>query len=282
MIADWKKDAVFFSQLLPNRHPVLWEQLSEILRTHSIPARLLAGTRDIWARDFCPIQVGPSRFVKFRYCPDYLRAGYEHLITGNRVCGQMGNWGEIQVSRIILDGGNVVAAGNKAILTDKVFSENPKWERGRLLRRLAVLLQVDQCIIIPREPGCPIGHSDGIVRFLDDNLVVVNDYSKIDPGYGKRLRQALAGHGLQIETISHFREDRSEDGIPSAVGNYVNYLRIGRLVVVPAYGRRQDEEVRGKLESLCPESTVVPLNCVRLAREGGVLNCVTSTAWGRG
>jgi agmatine deiminase len=277
MIPDWKTNSVFFSRLFPQRHRALWKQLTEILREHGVPFALLAKTCDVWARDYCPIQVQGKRFVKFRYCPDYLQGRYERLITHDDVCKQMEDLGNIQNPEIILDGGNVVSSRSKAILTDKVFRENPNWKQNRLRSKLAELLQVDQCVMIPQETGDTIGHSDGVVRFLKENLVVVNDYSKVDPAYGRRLRTALAKHGLEIKTLPHFREDRSEDGIPSALGNYINFLRVGNLIVVPAYGKPEDEKACRTLERLCPKATVIPLNCVKLSRKGGVLNCVTWT-----
>ena len=63
---------MFFSRLLPERHSTLWKQLKGIFCKFHIPVGLIEGTRDIWARDYCPVQVGPRRSVKFRYFPDYL------------------------------------------------------------------------------------------------------------------------------------------------------------------------------------------------------------------
>jgi agmatine deiminase len=62
------------------------------------------------------------------------------------------------------------------------------------------------------------------------------------------------------------------------VGNYLNYLRTARVVVVPVYGVPTDEVVLGKIEELFAGVSVVPIPCTELAREGGVLNCVTWTA----
>ena len=116
-----------------------------------------------------------------------------------------------------------------------------------------------------------------MVRFLKKDLVVVNDYSTVDPSYGRRLCAVLTKYGLRIEILPHFREDRLEDGIPSAKGDYINFLRIGNLIVVPAYGSPEDAVACKTLERLCPKATVVPLDCVKLSRKGGVLNCVAWT-----
>ena len=59
------------------------------------------------------------------------------------------------------------------------------------------------------------------------------------------------------------------------------FLRVGDLVVVPVYGAAQDDAACRKLEELLPGARIVPLRCEGLAREGGVLNCVSWTGRSR-
>ena len=135
---------------------------------------------------------------------------------------------------IVLDGGNVVASRTKVILTDKVYKENPAIERPRLRARLEEVFQAE-CIFIPKEPYDAVGHSDGVVRFVAEDRVLVNDYSGVDPGYGTRLRNLLEKKGLEVETLPMFQEKarRRPGDLQSAVGIYINYLRVGDVVVVP-------------------------------------------------
>ncbi len=82
-------------------------------------------------------------------------------------------------------------------MTDKVVRENPGIGRSELLGMLRGLLRVEDLIVIPSEPYDVLGHADGVVRFLDEGNVVINDYSKLNPSYEKtgvlqtvfRLRQ---------------------------------------------------------------------------------------------
>ncbi len=278
MVPDWETNCCYLSRLLPGRHPALCRQLTDVLGTHGVPVRFLDGTRDIWARDYCPIQVAPNRFVKFRYFPDYLRCDQENLVTDdNTICQQLDSLGRCQRSDINLDGGNLVATQSTAVLTDKVYRENAGRQRGQLRRDFRETLGVTECVLIPKEPYDPIGHADGVVRFLDEGLVVVNNYSKVNSAYGTRLRKALQQAGLTVVELPHFQERRECNGIPSAVGNYVNFLRIGQLIIIPAYGVAEDDEACRTLEQLCPDVQVVSLPCTELAREGGVLNCITWT-----
>ncbi len=274
MIPDWETTEVFFSALLPVRHPDFWSRFAGLLAGTGVEPRLLAGTRDVWARDFMPVQVAASEFVLFQYRPDYLHDNAE-LVTPDEARQAVPLGARLCTSDINLDGGNVVASSDKAILTEKVYKENPEHARPALREELAAILRAN-CIFIPKEPYDVIGHADGVVRFIDEEVVVVNDYRELDRGYGARLEADLRRHGLTVERLPHFRTDEVVDGIPSAAGNYVNFLRVGKLVIVPAYGVPQDDLACETLELLLPGARVMPLRCGDLAREGGVLNCV---AW---
>ncbi|HWG41287.1 MAG TPA: agmatine deiminase family protein [Gemmataceae bacterium] len=275
MIAEWNTNCVFLAAMLESRHPKLFQGLRQSLVDHGVEVRLLQNVRDVWAVDYCPVQVAEGTLVKFTYSPDYLR-GHEHLITGDGVVGSFRDVGRCHRSNIVLDGGNVVTSGRTAFVTDKIYKENPGWERPQLRDKLQELLQVDQLLVIPREPFDPIGHADGQVRFLDEQTVLVNDYSTVDPAFGERLIRILRRYRLQVETLPYFHETRSREGIPSAVGNFVNFLRTEKVLVAPVYGTAQDEIALGKLESLFPSLPIVYLNCTDLAREGGVLRCISA------
>jgi agmatine/peptidylarginine deiminase len=274
LIPDWQTDVIYFSDLLPARHPDLWPRLVAVLDAAGVGHRLLKDTRDIWVRDFMPVQAAAGDFVLFRYRPDYLR-GHDGLVTADAARSVVPPGGRLRRSAINLDGGNVVASGKKAILTDKVYRENPGRERPSLRAELTGVLRAE-LVVVPQDPDDIIGHADGVVRFIEDGLVVLNDYREVCPSYGKRLESALRRGGLAIERLPHFYLDEECDGTPSAVGCYVNFLRVGGLVVVPAFGVPQDDLAYRALERLLPGARVVPLRCEILAQKGGgVLNCVS-------
>ena len=106
---------------------------------------------------------------------------------------------------IVLDGGNVVASRDKVILTDKIYRENPSVGQPRLRQRLEEVFQA-KCIIIPMDEPL-VGHADGVVRFIDKDHVLINDYSRIDAGYGEELRNLLEGSGLAVESMPLFEEN---------------------------------------------------------------------------
>jgi hypothetical protein len=275
MIADWHTNLVYFSDLLPARHPDLWQGLAGVLDQAGVGHRLLAGTRDIWTRDYMPAQVAEGDFVRFRYGPSYLRRRPD-LVTPDEARRAAPPGTNLRPSSINLDGGNVVASSTRVILTAQVYWENPEYDRPALRQALARVFQAE-CILVCGDPDDVFGHADGVVQFLDEGRVVVNDYRAVHPDYGERLEAALRRHGLAVERLPYDPTDEEHDGIPSAKGCYINYLRVGRLVVVPAFDMRQDDLACRTLERLLPGARIVPLRCEGLAREGGVLNCVAWT-----
>lgn len=273
MIADWDTNRLFVSDLLEKSEPDLFSWLQSLsgLALESVP-----GTSDIWCRDYMPVQLDDCRFCQFVYSPDYLH-GYESLITPPEKC-RLPFMQDVCQEPIVLDGGNVVASRTTVILTDKLYRENRKIKKAVLQRRLEQIFQT-KCIVIPSQSGDDVGHSDGVVRFVSEGLVFMNDYSATDPAYGAKLRTLLERNGLMVETLPMFEEDasRRQDDLPSAVGLYINYLRVGDVVVVPGYGRPEDAAALEKVRQVMPNASVYQVPCRRLAEKGGVLNCISWT-----
>jgi len=274
MITDAEANVVYISEMLESQYRELVGRLRGILSEHGIPVKVIRGTADFWVRDFMPVQLGPREFVRFRYTPDYLR-DHKHLITDFDQLEPIAEIERCQDSDVILDGGNVVGWGNRCIVTHKIFRENPGFGRSQLLRMLRDLLRVEELIVIPREPYDVVGHADGVVRFLDEGTVVINDYSKLDPSYGKRLKSALRRARLSWAEVPYKPKGGRRGELPPAFGNYVNYLRVSRVVVLPAYGIAEDDEARRIIEQGLPDTAVIQVDCSALSMKAGVLNCVT-------
>ena len=124
MIADHETNVVYVADTLERRFPSVHAGVKPILDEHGIPLRIIPGTRDIWCRDYLPIQVSENRFVQFRYAPDYLTGKYRHLRADGEIGPTLPFIVNCERSEIVLDGGNVVGWGDRAIVTDKVFREN--------------------------------------------------------------------------------------------------------------------------------------------------------------
>ena len=83
MITDNHTNSVYFSSLLPKKCPIMNAHITEALKKHGIPYAYLSETKDIWCRDFMPIQIEKERFVFYKYTPDYLKDTYGQSVQSN-------------------------------------------------------------------------------------------------------------------------------------------------------------------------------------------------------
>ena len=187
----------------------------------------LKGTKDIWCRDYMPVQIDVGKYVRFRYLPDYLRGKYEHLITDiGTVQGLPFEPNEMTTTDLLVDGGNVVHRTRHTCMTDKIYRENPAVNREILRGELESLLGVE-VIVVPKEPFDVIGHTDGVLRFVDESKVIVNDYRDVSLSYHDRLVKKLTGSGLQTILVPYKPSKEKADlesawGTPSTSSRSVN------------------------------------------------------------
>ena len=73
IITENEKNFVVFSSLFERSFPNLKSEIWNIIRSYHKSLGVVAHTRDYWARDYMPIQVEESVFIKFAYNPDYLQ-----------------------------------------------------------------------------------------------------------------------------------------------------------------------------------------------------------------
>jgi len=108
-------------------------------------------------------------------------------------------------------------------------------------------------VVIPKEPFDDIGHSDGMVRFIDEKTLLVNEYLGEGRAFGKRLHNRLRRKGFELILFPYNPTDEqgTDPGIPPAVGVYINFLHVGNLIVCPIFGNR-----RGRQRSSDPERSI--------------------------
>jgi agmatine deiminase len=275
-ITNKKQEVVFLSGLLPDRHPEFYYRFAELLTKNGIKHELLLDTRDIWCRDYMPLQVDKNTFIRFVYNPNYLRSYKKgrNTITDSREPSSLIGITYYD-SDILLDGGNVVMSDKKVIITDKVFDENPQYGKFELLEKLEKILH-REVIIITQHPQDFTGHADGMVRFLDDNTIFVNDYfsnEKENKFFKKWMMIALETRGLKCIPVPY--NPYNNIGYMSAAGIYINYLLVNGICFLPQFGISDDGPARSFFEKYYK---VVPVECLEIAKKGGALNCITWNA----
>jgi agmatine deiminase len=278
---------VYVTAALAEHAPGLSQTLTHELRTHGINVEIVTGTRNIWIRDWAPIGHG-KRYVKFT--PKANTHRWPSLQVDQDVWGYL--TGPCPTSEIILDGGNVVRSpdGKRVIMTNKTFEDNGgDWHAMK--DKLSGLLDAD-LIVIPPEPGDDLGHSDGVVAWIDDQRCFVNDYSAADDpeydDYQDKLEAILRAAGVdpvpfpwfypgfKLPSEAEFRERYPlGDEWNPAPGYAINYLHVGDLICYPTFGIDDDTQTMDTLARWFPDHSLAPIDCSGISMEGGLLHCVS-------
>lgn len=265
MITDTCCDKVYFSSDIV--YYQCWRDLKPLLLQLKIPFDFIHHTKDLWVRDFMPIQVSENRFVQFVYHPSYLQ-GLERYRSNPNLCTQELPYPLLQ-SNILLDGGNVIKCDDCVLITDKVFSENCQLSPTEIIDELQRILDTE-VVIIPNDPLEECGHADGMVRYLGNQRVLLNHYCDFDLPLREKLIKALTPRFEIVEL--HYGTAR----YLATSWAYLNYLLIGKDLFVPCLNRRLDEVVYRQLEEAL-HVAVHPIRCRSTVKIGGGLNCLSWT-----
>ena len=229
---------------------------------------LFDGAKDIWARDFMPVKTKSGKHVSFRYEPSYL-AGDPQLRTNFKTDIAPHFVLPVTYSNINLDGGNVVFSPSKtkAVITDRVFSENPEYDKNTLLLELEKLLEAS-VLIIPSLKSDMTGHADGMVRFVNENTVVAN--APLSPfGFETKVKKALQHHGIEVLDFPYFDSNGN-----SAIGCYLNFIETGQAIFLPVFSVDTDNKAFQTAKHIFHKA-IIPVNINEIAADGGLLNCIS-------
>lgn len=269
------KEVVYLSELFVERFPECFNRLASILKKHNVEYRLLKGTKDIWCRDYMPIQTESGKLIQFKYDPSYLKGNKEWEDSRSdvkEVC-RLNNI-DVQFSDINIDGGNVLICDGRAILSDRIFSENPDWGKEKLVSELNNLLECD-IIIIPAQKSDMTGHADGMVRFVNRNTILGNRLADEYKYWREGMQKVIDKYGLKYIDVPFITDIKDLKHPLSAMGIYVNYLEVNNLIVLPVFGRDEDKQAVEIIQKAFPNKVIETINYNEVAQEGGLLNCTT-------
>ena len=292
MITDNHTNRVYFSSLLPEKCPVLNAHIVDALRKRGIPFTYLKGTKDIWCRDYMPIQIEKDRLVFYRYTPDYLqdKTGLTLQTNPELVFQEESNellrllpmsveeeMRPISISHpvfhrfeleLVMDGGNVVKCGNKVVMTDKVFVENKDKTPQEVQRQIEEAFQCE-VVFLPWDRNEEYGHSDGIIHCLGDNRVLMTNYADFDKGIADKYLRILDKY-FDVTTLKY-----NVKRMHKRSWSYINFLQIGTLVLVPQLGIPEDEQALEQISSTLPNCEIVGIPALEAVSRGGALNCLS-------
>lgn len=290
MILDSDTNIVYFSkQLLEYTHGIdIVKQLDE----HGVFVDFIPSTKDIWARDYMPVQIADNKYLGYEYCPNYLYPHYTSLITNQaRVCDEM----EIDTipTGIIIDGGNIVKTSKGIIMIDKVFRENNHFAKIELINRLENAF-CSEIIFLPWDRSEYYGHADGVVREISAGKVLMTNYQRFSKKYAGLFEKILSSH-FDVEALDYDVKKPHKNN-----WCYINFLRVGDKIFLPQLTpiRRVAEEECDTINSkseyvpmgeiveedalaveqfkrLFTDCEIIPVSCPKIVDEGGALSCIS-------
>jgi agmatine deiminase len=278
MIIDQQTTTVYFSNELEEENRAMFYQLRSIIEDNGYKTKLLIETKDFYCRDYMPVQVDDYDFVQFVFRPEAYLTKEEYLHITNPAKVQLFNKLPIpRYSPIILDGGNIIKWNDKVIITERVLIDNAyQFPNDKaIIKRLKSDLKCD-VIIIPEYPNEKTGHADGLIRFIDEKRVFINE-TRFDPNK-KWLNTFLSVlDDVQLTVIEIPCEVAPNQD--KAHGLYINYLHVGNLIIVPQFGfAKSDKRAIQIMNQVFGEThTIVPFESKWISEYGGVLNC---SSWG--
>lgn len=229
---------------------------------------------DIWIRDFAPI-VTPKGLFKFRYLPDYLPQ--KHARDIDRCIKGFYRQLELPTQNLplIFDGGNFVFNGkDKAVITERVLSDNSEYKIEDIFVIFTEVLGVDAIAIIPEEEGDVTGHADGMVKWLDENKLAISRYD--DTSFTDSIVSEIenAFDSVEIVEMPFEPTGKTYQDFADATGIYVNALTTPNAIYIPVYDVEADREAIAIFENHC-DREIIPIYMGEVALLGGSLNCLS-------
>ena len=269
MITNFETNNVLIAKgLTTPQYADATRSLLDVFHRHKIKWNFLSDTSSpfhIWARVYMPIQVSKDKFIRFNYSPDYLIDSPEYKPDTSAILSNLGF--QVIDSDIIIDGGNVISCDNKVIMTDKIIRENPHYHVNTLIDKLSLLLEA-KIILIPEDKYEEYGHADGMVRYMGNGKVLLNNYCDFDKTLRKKLLSALSPHFEIVELHYDAYTDKS--------WAYINFLHVGRQLFVPMLKDKLAGIAFRQIVEAYPECECHQIwDCDSIVQEGGALNCCT-------
>lgn len=314
-ITDQDVNRIYISSLLEKESsgfdPSVRERLVQQIRQFDNHVELLVNTKDVWARDYMPIQLTDHVYLDYIYRPDYLHDIPQYVTNWQvhqvHACTRKGWNFHIVHLPLLLDGGNIVKAITQTgqpcmILCDKILKENnitpigfddwwKKWWKYHFDDTSM------EYVLLPWEGELlnPIGHADGIVRYVAPGRVLLTNYADLDPKHARLLKEHLQTKGFEVEELSYLpyfdsKQDETFRSLFDHTWCYINFLQVGTKLLVPQLGYPElDREAVRQIKVVYHKSgihcQVHPINLdmspiVIMDKKnngGGALNCLTWT-----
>lgn len=242
-----------------------------------VPADILltGNIYDIWMRDFTT--VNPLSPVRFKYShasmtetdSEEVQASFERFAKRCEV--------DMSETDLVIDGGNIVDNYSGRVITTERFLLDNNLSPYEAKEELKKLLGATEVAIIPSDDPV-LAHADGIVMWVEENILVVNDYN-YDPGFRSKVLDELNSTfpGVNIVEVPVKYDTNAVTewiGFESACGLHVNSTVTFNNIYVPTFGMSHDSAAIDIIRN-STDKKVIEIDATNVCAMGGGVRCLT-------
>lgn len=279
------KDYIFYCDKESTvKNKKLYDNLSQTLfKDNNNVSTIVEEMPSIWVRDYFPIDVD-GKFVRFHPCIDYMdfyqRELYEDYDWDNlkSILGK-----RVKKYPLILDGGNAIFNDKLLFTTEKVYADNNNMSKREVNKILQEAFNGRKIIALKTEDSKydPVGHSDGLVNFLDNDTLFVSDYRKIDKKLHYHNRRQIGDLVESIVLPQYFVDkitaiDETNEWY-DIEGCYINFIGTKNSLIFPRFKNKeyneQIKEIVHKHDKL--NRNISFIDASQITKYGGGLHCIS-------
>jgi len=236
---------------------------------------ITADVYDIWVRDFTT--VNPLNPVQFKYTWASMTQ-QESVEVQNSFKTFADQYGiQRATTNLLLDGGNIVDNYAGKVITTIRFMDDNNLTYEEAKQKLMDLLGATEVAIVEPDEDV-LAHSDGMVSWIDENVLLVNYYSS-DPTFRNLVMDELQSafpNTTIIEVPVQFTTNPPGqwDGFESACGVNINSTVTFKNIYVPIFNMSHDQQA---VDIILQNTTknVLTVNAKNVCPMGGSIRCLT-------
>ena len=139
------------------------------------------------------------------------------------------------------------------------------------------LFQVDKVVLIPWDDVCEYGHSDGMLRFINDDTVLISGfYNSDEDDFKERILKPLKQNKINREWLKCSDNEENELNVA-----YINFLQTNDLILIPKLNVKEDNKAFKQIEKYYPDyaknKRIAQVDMTEIVKHRGALNCITWT-----
>ncbi len=236
---------------------------------------LVVDLYDIWMRDFTT--VNPHAPVQFTYTWASMTKSESQEVQGSFAAFADRYGIKRESTDFIIDGGNIVDNYAGRVITTTRFMEDNDLNYEEAKETLMELLDASEIAILEPDEEV-LAHSDGMVSWIDENTLLINDYSN-HPEFRALILDELEYAFPNVEIIEVPVEYKTNppgewEGFESACGINLNATLTYENIYVPTFNMPHEQEALTIIEENTSRK-LIPVNAEGVCAIGGSVRCLT-------